>query len=168
MDPSGSEFIRFAATGTFLVVLLILVVALYFTKLVKSDWKSDRATYRNGERRRSKRFRVSHRIFVYGHESDAEPFSEEATVLQVSADGALLILATSVRLGQQLLLAANDGEDLHQRCWVARLGRSDGLRTETAIRFARAAPQFWLAQINQNSAKSAEGHLLPHATMVGK
>ena len=145
-----SEFIWVTTTATFLAAVLIPVLALYFIKVIRLNWGPGEAAHRDEDRRRSKRFEVSLRVFVYGRQSDEEPLSEEATVRQVSAHGGLLTLATSVLVGQQLLLATNGAEDLHQPCWVARVGSSNGLRTEAAVKFARPAPEFWLAQAERN------------------
>lgn len=143
MDLARSQFAWTATIATFFAVALIFVPVLYGIEAAFRNWK---AAYRFFDRRRSKRFDVSMPISVYGHESGAEPFFENATVVQVSAHGGLLTLASKVRIGQLLLLATDGAQEVRQTCWVARLGSSKGVGTEVAIKFARPAPEFWLAQ----------------------
>jgi PilZ domain len=154
MGITRSEFVWATTAATFLAVVLIPTLAYCVIRIIRVNWGLEEAVPRHSDRRRSKRFDVSLRVFVYGHQGDEEPFCEEATVLQVSAHGGLLALATRVPVGQQLLLSTNGAEEVHQPCWVARVGASTGVRTEAAIRFARPAPEFWLAQSRQNQVKS--------------
>lgn len=132
--------------ATFVAVALIPILGLYILENVIRNWGSRKETHPIVDRRRSKRFEVSLPVFVYGHQQEAEPFSENTTVLQVSAHGGLLTLAANVRVGQELLLETFSAQDVRQSCWVARLGPLNGLRRQVAIKFARPAPEFWLAQ----------------------
>lgn len=146
MDIAQSQFAWTATIATFFAVALIFVPVLYVAESAFRNWKQGKRAYRLFDRRRSRRFDVSMPISVYGHEGGAEPFFENATVLQVSAHGGLLTLASKVRIGQALLLATDGTQEVAQTCWVARLGPSKGVATEVAIKFARPAPEFWLTQ----------------------
>ena len=145
-----SEYVWAMSIATFLAVVLIYILGVYLLKAARPIWGRGKEAHLVVDRRRSKRFEVSLPVFVYGHQSDAEPFFEDTTVLQVSAHGGLLTLASNVRMGQELLLATNGAQELHQPCLVARLGSSKGFRTEVAVRFVRPAPEFWLTQAKQS------------------
>jgi hypothetical protein len=123
-NMTRSEYVWAVTIATFLAVVLIVIPGLYIIEAVRLNWERGKETHRVFDRRRSKRFEVSLPIFVYGHKSDAEPFFEDATVMQVSAHGGLLTLASNVRIGQELLLETNGAQELRQSCWVARLGSS--------------------------------------------
>jgi hypothetical protein len=146
MDMTYSESVWVITIATFLAVALIPIFAFFIINKVVRNRESGKQTRPIVDRRRSKRFEVSLPVFVYGHQSEAEPFSENATVLQASADGGLLTLASNVRVGQELLLETMSAQDLRQSCWVARLGPSSGSRKQVAVKFARPAPGFWLKQ----------------------
>ena len=102
MDMMSSEFVWVITIATFLAIALIPILGLYVIEAVRLNWRSGQTVHRIEDRRRSKRFDVSLPVFVYGHQSDTEPFAEEATVSQVSTHGGLLKLAMSVQVGQQL------------------------------------------------------------------
>jgi hypothetical protein len=146
MDIIDSDLVWVLTIATFLAVVLISILGLYMSEAVRRNWRRGRESHRFLDRRHSQRFEVTLPVFVYGHASNAEPFSEQATALQVSAHGGLLTLATDVRVGQELLLESNDAPDLRQKCWVARLGSSNRFRTQVAVKFARPRPEFWLTQ----------------------
>jgi phosphate/sulfate permease len=154
MQIIDSKFIWAISVATFIAVVLIFILGFHIISVLRLTWRSkedqERSTDRTGnearrttDRRRSKRLEVVRPVFVSGHRSDAEPFFEEAISLQVSAHGGLLVLATSVRVGQELLLATDCTQAPFQSCRVARLGSSAHLRTEVAVEFARPTPEFW-------------------------
>jgi hypothetical protein len=156
MKITESEFIWAITVATFFAVLLIFFLGLRVISVINLTWRSkgdqDRSTGRAGngaqrdtERRRSKRVEVLRPVFVSGHRSDAEPFFEETISLQASAHGGLLVLATNVQVGQELLLATDRTKVPFQPCRVARLGFSTAMRTEVAVEFARPSPEFWQA-----------------------
>jgi PilZ domain len=138
-----SQFVWLMTGATFLTVVVISILALRVAGTVS------RVLGQNGtgrpDRRGSERFEVSLPVFVYGHRLGAEPFHEDATVQQASADGGLLTLASNVQIGQELILTRNGDREpeLHQPCRVARLGSSTGSKTEVAVQFPEPAPDFW-------------------------
>ena len=154
MRTTDSEFIWAITVATFIAVVLIFVLGSYIISVLRLTWRpkehQERTTDRTGngarraaDRRRSRRLEVVRPVFVSGSRSDAEPFFEETISLQVSAHGGLLVLATTVRVGQELLLATDRTQAPFQPCRVARLGSSTPLRTEVAVEFARPTPEFW-------------------------
>ncbi len=60
------------------------------------------------DRRKSRRWALDVAVYVYGHGPGREPFHEEAHTLNVSTNGALLLLSVPVQKGQQLLLTNED------------------------------------------------------------
>jgi hypothetical protein len=156
MKITDSEFTWAITVATFLAVVLIFILGSHIISVISRTWRSkegqERSTRltgdgasRSDERRRSKRVEVLRPVFVSGHHSDAEPFFEETVSLQVSAHGGLLVLASNVQVGQELLLATSRTQTPFQPCRVARLGSSTHLRTEVAVEFALPAPEFWQA-----------------------
>jgi phosphate/sulfate permease len=154
MQITNSGFIWAITIATFFAVVLSFIIGFHVISIIRLTWKSkedqERSKGRTGngarritERRRSKRLEVVRPVFVSGHRGAAEAFFEETISLQVSAHGGLLILAASVRVGQELLLATDCTQAPFQPCRVARLGSSTPLRTEVAVEFERPAPEFW-------------------------
>jgi hypothetical protein len=94
------------------------------------------------ERRRSPRWNAHVPVFVYGHSSGRAPFHEEAYSAVVSDRGALLIMTTTVPVGEKLLLT-NKVTQTEQECRVAGIGKRDGPSVEIAVEFSAADPQFW-------------------------
>jgi hypothetical protein len=83
-------------------------------------------------------------VYVYGHGPGKEPFHEEAHTLNVSANGALLLLSVPVQKGQSLLLT-NRHTDQEQGCRVVFLGTKHSRTIEAGIAFSEANPEFWQA-----------------------
>ncbi len=106
------------------------------------------------DRRRSERVVRRVPVLVYGHAPGEEPFHEEATTLQVCAYGGLLRVATSVKVGQRLLLT-NKLTQEEQQCHVIRFGPQHGKKLVVAIEFTRAAPDFWCAERRRPRAASS-------------
>ena len=154
MEITRSEFVWVITVATFLAVVFTVVLGLHVISILALTWGrkwsaggTGQEARRVSDRRRSKRFEVLLPVFVYGHRSDAKPFFEETLSLQVSAHGGLLVLATNVQVGQDLILTRDCSEALLQPCRVARLGSSTLLRTEVAVEFAQPAPEFWQAAL---------------------
>ena len=155
MQITDGEFVWAISVATFFfAVVLIFILGFHIISVLRLTWRSkedqERSTDRTGngarrtnDRRRSKRLEVVRPVFVSGHRSDAKPFFEETISLQVSPHGGLLALATSVRVGQELLLATDRAQAPFQSCRVARLGSSTSLRIKVAVEFARPTPEFW-------------------------
>lgn len=94
------------------------------------------------ERRRSTRSRAHVPVFVYGRTAGQDPFHEEAYSAVVSDRGALLIMTTTVPVGEKLLLT-NKITEMERECRVAGIGHSDGPSIEIAVEFSGEAPDFW-------------------------
>jgi hypothetical protein len=94
------------------------------------------------ERRRSARRPAHVPVFVYGHTPGLQPFHEEAYSADVSALGARLIMASTVRPGQILLLT-NKMSQIQQECRVAYVAGHDEQSIKVAVEFSKSAPDFW-------------------------
>jgi hypothetical protein len=93
-------------------------------------------------RRRGRRWARDISVYVYGHGPGTEPFHEEAHTLNVSANGALLLLSVPVHKGQRLLLT-NQFTQQEQDCRVVFLGTQHSRTVETGVAFPRTNPEFW-------------------------
>ena len=93
-------------------------------------------------RRRGRRWALDISVYVYGHGPEKEPFHEEAHTLNVSANGALLLLSVPVQKGQMLLLT-NQLTEQEQNCRVVYLGTKHSRTVETGVAFLRTNPDFW-------------------------
>src|ERR1700722_12162304 len=117
--------------------------------------KSDSIEVKLGEisdRRRSRRWPLDVSVYVYGHGPGKETFHEEAHPLNVSADGALLLLSVPVQRGQVLLLT-NQRTEHEMDCRVVYLGTRHSRTVETGVVFPRTNPAFW--QIHSLSTDDA-------------
>jgi hypothetical protein len=93
-------------------------------------------------RRRSRRLALDIAVYVYGHGPEEEPFHEEAHTLNVSSNGALLLLSVPIRKGQRLLLT-NQLTQQEQDCRVVFLGTRHSRTVETGVAFPTTNPEFW-------------------------
>jgi len=94
------------------------------------------------DRRRSRRWSLDIRVYVYGHGPGKEPFHEEAHTLHVNANGALLLLSVPVRKGQTLLLT-NTLTQQEQDCRVVFIGTKRSRTVEAGVAFPETNPTFW-------------------------
>lgn len=94
------------------------------------------------DRRRSRRWPVDISVYVYGHGPGKETFHEEAHTLNVSSNGALLLLSVPVQRGQ-LLLLTNQLTQQEMDCRVVYLGTKHSRTVETGVVFPRTNPDFW-------------------------
>jgi hypothetical protein len=94
------------------------------------------------DRRKSRRRVFDAAVYVYGHGPGKEPFHEEAHTLNVSANGALLLLSVPVQKGQTLLLT-NELTQKEQNCRVVYLGTRHTRTVETGVAFPQTNPTFW-------------------------
>jgi len=98
------------------------------------------------ELRRSQRVSAQLPVVVQGKSPDQTPFTDPTRAVVLSAHGCLVTLATTVNLGQRVILRNVTSRE-EQDCRVVFLGAQHGGRTEVGLRFKTAAPQFWgLAQ----------------------
>lgn len=94
------------------------------------------------ERRRSSRLTANVTLVVCGLSAKNKGFQEETSTLSINDHGALVALATEVRLGQRLVVMNPQTWDERTGC-VTRLGALEGGRTQVGIEFAELAPEFW-------------------------
>jgi hypothetical protein len=106
-----------------------------------------------GERRRSPRRKATVPVFVYGHNPAQQPFHEEAYSAVISELGGLLVMSSTVRPGQVLLLT-NKVTQREQECRVAYVGGHDPQSLEVAVEFPSVAPDFWRLTAQPRSALS--------------
>lgn len=153
--------------ATFLGLLLAVYLGFRVFPLVVQAWKQKdppRSTHPPTpdapavtDRRRSNRRDILLPISVYGNRDNTESFFEDGMSLQVSDHGGLLVLASRVRVGQELVLRTCSAESKSQVCHVARLGAATHLRTAVAVQFAQPAPEFWEAA-EAAKARLMSGH----------
>jgi hypothetical protein len=107
-----------------------------------------------GERRRSPRRKATVPVFVYGHNPAQQPFHEEAYSAVISELGGLLVMSSTVRPGQVLLLT-NKVTQKEQECRVAYVGGHDPQSLEVAVEFPAVAPDFWRLTAQPRAALAA-------------
>ena len=101
------------------------------------------------DRRRSQRLLQFVPLVIRGGSAGTKTFWEDTFTVDVSAHGALLVLAAKVGVGQKLVLM-NPANWQEEDVRVTRLGTFDGTRTQVAVEFAHAVPSFWPADAATN------------------
>jgi hypothetical protein len=101
------------------------------------------------DRRRSQRILQFVPLVIRGGSAGTKTFWEDTFTVDVSAHGALIILAAKVGVGQKLVLM-NPANWQEEDVRVARLGSFDGTRTQVAVEFTQAIPDFWPADATTN------------------
>ena len=81
-------------------------------------------------------------VLVRGLKAGKEAFQEESHTMVVNAHGALILLATEVRTGQELVLKNRTTQD-EQACKVVYLGPVDSGKSQVGIEFMQPTPNFW-------------------------
>jgi hypothetical protein len=120
-------------------------------------FKPDSIAVKLGEisdRRRSRRWPLDASVYVYGHGPGKETFYEEAHTLNVSADGALLLLSVPVQSGQVLLLT-NQHTEQEMDCRVVYLGTRHSRTVETGVVFPRTNLAFWQIHLPSSDDSAA-------------
>jgi hypothetical protein len=107
----------------------------------------------DAERRRSERLLLDVPLVVRGESTESQPFQERTFTISVSANGALLVLATKVALGQTLLLSNLHSQD-EVVGRVVRFGIPYGGLAQVGIDFAQPAPEFWPVESLPDSWRS--------------
>jgi len=98
--------------------------------------------------RRSKRLALQVPVRVYGQERVRGAFREEVRTLSISAHGSLVPLATSVELGQ-VLVVMNRMTGEEQECRVAYVGPIAEGKSKVGLAFRHPAPHFWQVDFPQ-------------------
>jgi len=124
----------------------------------------DIAVKTGAERRRSKRRPITANIRVYGHGPGLNPFYEENPILNVSAEGALLLLKVPVTAGQKLLLV-NEATGQAQECRVLRTACRKTQELEVAVTFPVPHPEFWDRLEEQRQPSGIEKRALPRIAL---
>ena len=127
----------------------------------------------NAERRRSERQPLALPLVVRGVSLDAKTFQEETFTLSVSAHGALVVMTTTVTLGQTLSLKNPQTQD-EAEAWVTRLAPPRSGWIQVGIEFVRPNADFWSNKPHANpqtdvAERWTEGgiHVLPHPEQRG-
>lgn len=92
--------------------------------------------------RRSKRLGLSVHVLVHGLTAGGMPFRELTRATSLNANGALLILAASVRVGQTILVE-NKNSRQEQECRVVSVGTEQDGKFSFGVAFVHPAPGFW-------------------------
>src|ERR1700674_3378302 len=93
-------------------------------------------------RRRGTRRTFEAVIRVYGSNLNGEPFYEDACTINVSVQGALLMLNVPVSKGQKLLLF-NEATQRQQVCQIVDIRVRDAESLEVAVAFSVPHAEFW-------------------------
>jgi hypothetical protein len=92
--------------------------------------------------RRSQRVVLRFPVVLRANVKDHEPFVETTHTLVVNAHGALIVMATNVRLKQALLIE-NLSTGKLQQCHIVHVGERQRDTNEIGIEFEGTAPNFW-------------------------
>jgi hypothetical protein len=96
----------------------------------------------NHDRRRSERLLLDLPVIIEGELGNHEHFQEETFTVVVNAHGAVIMLAATVGLGQNLVVVNLKTQE-HLEGRVVQRGPEYGGMTKVAIEFMRPAPEFW-------------------------
>jgi len=92
--------------------------------------------------RRSARVLMDVPVVIRGQFPDERTFREETFTVTVSAHGALLMLATTVALGQKIVLVNQLNRDEREGRIAFRGPLHAGL-SQVAVEFTQPSPEFW-------------------------
>lgn len=109
---------------------------------VEQPSSKNSVAFGNPERRGT--IRDSHRVplLVYGSDGDKQPFHEEVLTINVSENGCLIAIESSVSRGQRLFLT-NTSNQAEQECQVIHVGRRSRGKLIIGVAFLHPAPNFW-------------------------
>jgi hypothetical protein len=96
----------------------------------------------DGTRRRSKRVLLSIAISVSGTSANGQQFQEETKTLVVNAHGALVALATRVKVGD-VLVVVNKATNQAVQFRVMYQGNAQAEKTQFGLEFLNPTPYFW-------------------------
>jgi hypothetical protein len=106
-------------------------------------------------RRRSARVRARVPICVRFQDAAKRSVSEQTHSVIVNEHGALLLLATPVRI-QQIIRVENLASEKEVLCRVALIGPTFMGKTQIAVEFIMPMPGFWTVPQKAEPAKAAE------------
>jgi len=92
--------------------------------------------------RRSERVLMDVPVVIRGQSREHRSFQEETFTVTVSAHGALLMLATKVARGEELVLT-NPANSDERQVRVAYIGGDHAGLSQVAVEFYRPSPEFW-------------------------
>lgn len=92
--------------------------------------------------RRSARVLMDVPVVVHGESADRNSFREETFTVTVSAHGALIMLATSVALGQKIVMMNPQNRD-EREGKIAYRGPIHAGLSQVAVEFTQPSPEFW-------------------------
>ena len=119
--------------------------------------------------RRSVRLAVKIPVVLYAHEENNAPSCIEGRTLSVNMDGALLLVAESLYIGQSVLLINYKTKE-EIVCHVRSVDWAGGSVNHVGVEFATASPKFWGVTFppedwNEAERKLAQRPLPMHATL---
>jgi len=103
--------------------------------------------------RRSSRVLLNVPVLVHGTRQDGSVFKEKAHTLVVNEHGALLVMAETVGMGQEVELT-NQHTHIKRAFRVVYLGPTHGGKTQVGVEFLKPEPSFWLVKfppVNRNT-----------------
>ena len=123
----------------------------------RADPESPRLVeHRNGVPiKKSQRLRLELPVFVYSRSTDQEPLHEMARSLVVYANGGVLVLGVTVKLGQELLLV-NPRSEVQVACRIAGF---EPCPPVVRLEFTRPVPGFWGVAFPSEDGHPAERKL---------
>jgi hypothetical protein len=124
-------------------------VGLAFSMRRASTWEDSGPIRKKGGlcvtqagQRRSARVLMDVPVVIRGQFPDERTFREETFTVTVSAHGALLMLATTVALGQKIVLVNQLNRDEREGRIAFRGPLHAGL-SQVAVEFTQPSPEFW-------------------------
>ncbi len=94
------------------------------------------------DRRKSERRTIHISLFLYGSDTNKQPFHEETYILEANEAGCSLALESGVIRGQRLFLTNMHNQE-EEECRVVYIGKPFRGKTRIGVEFVRAAPKFW-------------------------
>lgn len=94
------------------------------------------------DQRTTRRVQLNVPLFVYGSNSDHQPFHEEAYTLDLNEGGCLVSLVTEVVPGQRLCLT-NTENQAERECRVIHISKRVKGRVHIGVGFLQSGPRFW-------------------------
>lgn len=94
------------------------------------------------ERRKARRSRHRVALLVYGSDINSNPFHEVAETVDADESGCLVLMEARILRGQRLFIVNTANQD-ELECRVVRVGKLIHDKSQVALKFLRAAPEFW-------------------------